>query len=81
MLNAYLFHIRGDEQAASTQPQTTWATPEWRQDATGWRVQNPDGSYLMNQRHQFNGLWYYMGADGYMLANAITLDGYTVNAF
>lgn len=48
----------------------------------GWRVENPDGSYLISTWYQSpaSGLWYYMGADGYMLTNTITPDGYAVNA-
>lgn len=80
MSNAYLFHIRGDEQAASTQPQSSGAMPEWKQDAKGWRVQRPDGSYLQGEWYLYNNQWYYLGADGYMLTNATTPDGYTVNA-
>lgn len=54
--------------------------PTWKSDAKGWRLENADGTYLTNQWYQFNGLWYYMGADGYMLTNTTTPDGYTVNA-
>ncbi len=54
---------------------------DWRQDAKGWWVENEDGSYLTNQWYQSpaSGLWYYMGADGYMLTNTTTPDGYVVN--
>lgn len=74
MSNAYLFHIRGGEQATPASSQT------WVSDASGWRVQNVDGSYLTDQWFQYNNQWYYMGADGYMLVNTTTPDGYTVNA-
>lgn len=56
------------------------SAPAWRQDAKGWWVQRPDGSYLVNEWYQSNGLWYYMGADGYMLTNTVTPDGCKVNA-
>lgn len=58
------------------------SVPAWKQDAMGWRVENPDGSYLISTWYQSpaSGLWYYMGADGYMLTNTITPDGYAVNA-
>ncbi|WP_275563881.1 hypothetical protein [Otoolea muris] len=60
----------------------TASAADWRQDAKGWRVENEDGSYLTNQWYQSpaSGLWYYMGADGYMLTNTTTPDGYVVNA-
>lgn len=56
--------------------------PVWKQDAVGWWLENPDGSYLMNTWYQSssNGLWYYLGADGYMLTNTKTPDGYWVNS-
>ena len=54
----------------------------WQQDSTGWKVQTDDGTYLTNQWYQSpeSGLFYYMGADGYMMVNAITPDGYQVGA-
>ncbi|NBH35884.1 hypothetical protein D3Z58_20645 [Clostridiaceae bacterium] len=61
---------------------TSQGTAAWKQDSKGWWVERPDGSYLVNEWYQSpeSGLWYYMGADGYMLTNTITPDGYTVNA-
>ena len=58
------------------------SAPAWKQDGKGWWIENPDGSYLMNQWYQSpeSGLWYYMGADGYMLTNTTTPDGCMVNA-
>lgn len=61
-------------------PAPVQGAPAWRQDAKGWWVQRPDGSYLVNEWYQSNGLWYYMGADGYMLTNTVTPDGCKVNA-
>ena len=54
----------------------------WKQNDKGWWVERPDGSYLVNEwyQSQASGLWYYMGADGYMVTNTITPDGYQVNA-
>lgn len=54
----------------------------WAQNDVGWWVQSTDGTYLINQwyRSPASGLWYYMGADGYMLTNTVTPDGYTFNA-
>lgn len=56
------------------------AVPTWKQDAVGWWLENPDGSYLVNAWYQSpeSGLWYYMGADGYMFVNTITPDGHQV---
>lgn len=65
---------------ASAQPQTTGATPMWKQNAKGWWLENADGTYLTNQWYLYNGQWYYMGADGYMLVSTTTPDGYWVNA-
>ena len=54
----------------------------WQQDSTGWKVQSDGGTYLTSQWYQSpeSGLFYYMGADGYMMVNAITPDGYQVDA-
>ncbi|WP_320972466.1 hypothetical protein [Enterocloster bolteae] len=62
-------------------PFTTYAGT-WQQDSTGWRVQSDDGTYLTNQWYQSpeSGLFYYLGADGYMMINATTPDGYQVDA-
>ena len=53
----------------------------WQQDSTGWKVRQDDGIYLTNQWYQnTDGKWYYMGADGYMMINSTTPDGYQVGA-
>lgn len=54
----------------------------WASNDKGWWIQYNDGSYLTNAWYQSpaSGLWYYMGADGYMLTDTTTPDGYYVNA-
>lgn len=51
---------------------------EWKQDTIGWWYQNDDGSYLLNQWQTIDGKMYFFGADGYMLFNTVTPDGYFV---
>lgn len=58
----------------------TTVTEGWKQDGTGWWYQNADGSYPVNQWREVNGKQYYFGADGYMLADTTTPDGYSVGA-
>lgn len=60
---------------------STQDTGDWASNETGWWIQFKDGSYLTNSWWQspYSGLWYYMGADGYMVTNT-TIDGYTINA-
>ena len=70
-----VFYITGSPATSQPQTQQTWVS-----DARGWRVQNADGTYLTNQWYQSNNLWYYLGADSYMLTSTTTPDGYTVNA-
>ena len=70
-----VFYVTGSPATSQPQSQQTWVS-----DARGWRVQNADGTYLTNQWHQSDSLWYYLGADGYMLTSTTTPDGYTVNA-
>lgn len=70
-----VFYITGSPATSQPQTQQTWVS-----DDRGWRVQNADGTYLTNQWYQSNNLWYYLGADSYMLTSTTTPDGYTVNA-
>ena len=72
------FLISGD---GSSLNQQQAAVPVWKEDSTGWKLENPDGSYVMNAWYQSpeSGLWYYLGGDGYMLTNTTTPDGYQVN--
>ena len=53
----------------------------WANDDKGWWIEYADGSYLKDAWYQSpaSGLWYYMGADGYMLTNTTTPDGYSVD--
>lgn len=58
----------------------------WQLDTDGYWWQNNDGTYPTNSWQWLDGNGdgvaecYYFGADGYMLANTTTPDGYTVNA-
>jgi len=54
---------------------------EWKQESDGrWWYQNDGGGYPANQWQEIGGKQYYFGADGYMLANTTTPDGYQVGA-
>lgn len=58
----------------------------WQSDASGWWWQNDDGSWPANTWQWIDGDQdgtaesYYFGADGYLLTDTTTPDGYTVNA-
>lgn len=53
---------------------------QWEQDAVGWRYQNDDGTYKIGWHQDVDGKWYYLDDQTtYMLSNAITPDGYSVN--
>lgn len=58
----------------------------WQQDATGWWWQNDDGSYPVSCWQWIDGNGdgtaesYCFNTSGYMYANTVTPDGYTVNA-
>lgn len=58
---------------------------QWEQTGTTWKYEN-EGSYLSNTWAWIDGNndgiseCYYFGADGIMLSNATTADGYLVNA-
>ncbi len=73
-----------DTGAAQTDAQVPAAPMkgDWASDNKGWWIQYPDGTYMVNDWYQSpaSGLWYYMGADGYMLTDTVTPDGFYVNA-
>ena len=56
----------------------------WIQDSTGWWWDNGDGTWPANEWQWLDGNadgvaeCYYFGADGYMLSNTVTPDGYYV---
>lgn len=59
---------------------------EWKQNDTGWWYQKDDGTWYSNGWQWIDGNndgvseCYYFDANGYMLANTTTPDGYRVNA-
>lgn len=79
----YVIYANGN----GTQATDTTAQPtdkgygDWASDNKGWWIQYADGTYLTNGwwKSPASGLWYYMGADGYMVTNTV-IDGYTINA-
>lgn len=77
----FRYYLRHAQDIQIPQTTTSFAS-SWKQDAKGWWVERSDGSHLVNEWYQSptSGLWYYMGADGYMLMNTTTPDGYKVNA-
>ena len=58
---------------------------QWTQDTTGWKWQEDNGTHPANTWQWIDGNQdgvaecYYFGADGYLLTNTTTPDGYTVN--
>lgn len=59
---------------------------EWQRDDTGWWWKEEDGSWISGEWQWLDGNLdgiaecYYFDATGYMQANTITSDGYTVNS-
>ena len=53
---------------------------EWKQDDVGWMYLEDDGSYPFNTWKWVGDKCYYFDGAGYMLADTITPDGYTVDA-
>ena len=55
----------------------------WQQEENNWRYKEDDGSYATNKWIESStekGCWYYVDANGNMLVNATTPDGFTVNS-
>lgn len=61
-------------------PVTPYAARWFRGSSGAWLYQEDDGSFRRNAWIEDNGAWYYVGADGKMLTNTTTPDGYTVGA-
>lgn len=53
---------------------------EWKQDSKGWWWQEDNGSYPTSSWKNIGGKSYYFGADGYMLHDTTTPDGYKVGS-
>ncbi len=54
---------------------------EWKQEPDGrWWYLNDDGTYPFNCWQQIDGKYYYFDANGYLVVNSITPDGYLVGA-
>ncbi|MDD6033978.1 MAG: InlB B-repeat-containing protein, partial [Oscillospiraceae bacterium] len=58
----------------------TMLQSRWLQWNGAWYYLGTDGIMLANRWLQWNGAWYYLGTDGVMLTNAVTPDGYKVDA-
>lgn len=74
------FPAIGSKSGVNTSGTTNTLSEGWQQDTKGWWWRNADGSYPTSQWKEVNGKQYYFGADGYMLANTTTPDGYKVGA-
>ena len=53
---------------------------QWQSDAQGKWYVNDDGHYPTNAWQEIDGKHYYFGADGYLLVDTITPDGYLVGS-
>ena len=53
---------------------------EWKSDAKGWWYVNDNGTYPTSTWQTIGTSDYYFGADGYLLVNTTTPDGFKVNA-
>lgn len=51
---------------------------QWLQDTTGWKYQDDDGSFPINQWKDIDGKQYYFNENGYMLSNTATPDGFMI---
>ncbi len=51
----------------------------WKQDSTGWWYEDTAGWYPQNQWQKIDNVWYYFGADGYLVTNQYVGE-YWVNA-
>ena len=52
---------------------------QWKEDEKG-KWYEEDGNYITSSWKEIEGKQYYFGADGYMLVNTTTPDGYKIGA-
>ena len=57
----------------------SWVIEGWQNSGYGWWYQRANGTYPHNEWEIINGIWYYFDANGYMLADTTTPDGYYVD--
>ena len=57
-----------------------WVVEGWQQNSYGWWYQRANGTYPNSEWEIINGIWYYFDANGYMLADTTTPDGYMVDS-
>ncbi len=68
----------GEESSKKT-PDAEKRYEGWLEEEGGWRYYNGDGSYQMDGwLEDADHRWYYFDADGYMLADTLTPDGFRV---
>ena len=56
-----------------------WVIEGWQNNGYGWWYQRANGTYPNSEWEIINGIWYYFDANGYMLADTTTPDGYYVD--
>ena len=59
--------------------QTYTGTLSWKNNSTGWWVEDTAGWYPQDQWQKIDGIWYYFKPDGYMASNEY-YDGYWFNS-
>ena len=57
----------------------SWVIEGWQNNGYGWWYQRANGTYPVSEWEIINGIWYYFDANGYMLADTTTPDGYYVD--
>lgn len=67
-LNANPDYVGVPEQVSTlTEIETTEGSYTWKQVGSRWQLFDPNGNQVINDWFQdYNGKWYYIGADGYM---------------
>lgn len=73
-----LFATLGTVLMLSVTSVTTVFAGEWHQDDIGWWYQYDEETMIVDGWWEIDGKDYYFDANGYMLANTITPDGYQV---
>lgn len=68
-------YVKPAKGGSSSGNSTAGTSTGWTRDSRGWRLLAKDGSLIKGQWSQIDNVWYYFGADGYMMTGWQFING------